>query len=262
MKIPVMSIDFIKFKLISDRRILIIASLFLALTIFPLTVLATDVPVKSSSRKVIVLDPGHGGHETGAIGSEGVSEKNIVMAFSRIVTQKLKNRYQVLLTRKDDYGIDIQDRIALANQNRADLFISIHTGGSALRNPSGVSLFYYEMPSPMKSPLGMDSYDSAEDTQHLAAWDGQPPELKEKSKYFAELIKSRLLESDQNLKIVIEGAPMLVINGADMPALLIEIGYVTNPTELKMLQDQEVMSNYAQSISRAIDDFFSDDLRL
>ena len=227
-----------------------------------MTVKATEISDPDRSGKVIVLDPGHGGHETGAINTEGVAEKTLVMKFCRLFAQKLKNRYKVLLTRKDDYGIDTQDRIALANQNQADLFISIHTGGNLLHNPSGVSIFYYEMASSMTPLFGLESYSSGEDTHHLVAWDRQLPELTEKSKYFAELIKHRLLESFRDLKVVIEGAPLYVMIGANMPALLIEIGYLTNPKDAKALQDPDVLSRYAQRISQAIDDFFSDDLLL
>jgi len=211
--------------------------------------------------RIVAIDPGHGGHDTGARGSENLLEKHVAIRFSKILADQLKTKYKVLLTRTDDYDVPFEDRVAKSNHAQADLFISIHTGGSLLHNLSGVSIFYYEKPP--GSAYGPDTAaHAATAVNQLALWDVVTPEHIERSRYLAELIKLRLLENNNNLKLTITGVPLFVAVGADMPTLLIEIGYVTNPGDAQLLNNTEVLIGYAGSILKAVDDFFSNKLRL
>ena len=211
---------------------------------------------------IIVLDPGHGGNDMGARGSENMTEKQVAMTFAGVMTERLKETYKVALTRKDDYQIGLFERPALANHLRADLFISIHTGGSFRSYSRGMSLFYYDAPS---------NADAASETQiaYLTAspgtiktWDQKRPELVKKSRYLTELIRKRLTQADKDLKLTSTGAPLIVMSGANMPAILIEIGTITNPLDAKALNDKTYLSNMAQAVCDAIDDFFSNERRL
>ena len=93
-------------------------------------------------KKTIVLDPGHGGYDKGAQGPDGTFEKNVTMEFARVLAAKLEKTYKVVLTRTDDYLVDSLKRTAMANHLHADLFISIHTGGSFLHHARGISFYY------------------------------------------------------------------------------------------------------------------------
>jgi N-acetylmuramoyl-L-alanine amidase len=173
----------------------------------------------------------------------------------------LIKQYNVILTRTDDYNVPVDDRLAKSNHAGADLFISIHTGGSMLRNQAGMSIFYFEKQS--LKELAPDVYPPDFSTPaHLEPWQFIKPVHIERSRYFAELLKKTLQEDQKNLKITNNGAPLLIAAGADMPAVLIEIGYVTNPGDAKSLNNTDILNSYAQSIARAIDAFFSDKLHL
>ena len=211
--------------------------------------------------RMIVLDPGHGGHNTGAAGSENLLEKHVAMTFSRILAKQLKNRYKVLLTRTDDYDVSLEDRLAKSNHARADLFISIHTGGSTLHNLGGLSIFYYEKP-PLKGLSPEESLSGSAIPERLEPWEYIKPIHIERSRYFAELLKMQLHEDQKDLKITINGVPLLIATGADTPTVLIEIGYITNPGDAKSLNNTDILNSYAKNIAKAVDAFFSNKLHL
>jgi N-acetylmuramoyl-L-alanine amidase len=213
------------------------------------------------SRRMVALDPGHGGHNIGATGPENLLEKHVTMIFSRILANQLKNRHKVLLTRTDDYDVRLENRLAKSNHARADLFISIHTGGSTLHNLGGMAIFYYEKP-PLKELSPEVSLSDSAKTEHLEPWDYIKPVHIERGRYFAELLRMQLQEDQKDLKITINGVPLLVATGADMPTVLIEIGYITNPRDAQSLNNKEILNSYAKSIVKAVDAFFSDKLHL
>jgi N-acetylmuramoyl-L-alanine amidase len=217
---------------------------------------AQEISPQRPPTGVIVLDPGHGGKDSGAIGHDNMTEKALVMAFARAMTKRLKTSYQVMLTRRDDYQITLFERSALANHHRADLFVSIHTGATIPSNPRGMALFYYE--SPVRNPFGSgfqpDSY--AESSLAIKPWELQRPQVVTKSRYLVELIKKRLLQSNKDLKLTSRGAPLIVLAGVEMPAVLIEIGHVTNPMDAKALKDDARLTELAGQVCDAIDDFF------
>ena len=95
-------------------------------------------------KKIIVIDPGHGGYDNGAQGPDETFEKNVSLTLARILAEELGNTYRVILTRTDDYWLDIPARTATANHVAADLFISIHTGGSYLHKASAMTLYYFK----------------------------------------------------------------------------------------------------------------------
>ena len=210
---------------------------------------------------IVVLDPGHGGHNTGATGSENLLEKHVVMKFSRVLAEQLKTRYKVLLTRTDDYNVPFEDRLAKSNHAQANLFISIHTGGSMLHNLAGISIFYYDKQTVKELSLE-ESLSGSTEAKHMEPWEYIKPVHLERSRYFAELLKMKLLDNQKDLKITITGAPLLIAAGADMPTVLIEIGYITNPGDAKSLNNTDILNSYAKSIVKAIDTFFSDKLHL
>ncbi len=237
--------------------------LFLSIILLSVTIVrADDTLPKDRQPNIIVLDPGHGGNDMGARGPENMTEKQVAMTFVGLMAERLKKAYTVVLTRKDDYQIDVFERPALANHLKADLFVSIHTGGSFRSYPRGMSLFYYKDPSHNAAAFETQTSILSEPSSAIKVWEQDRPELVEKSRHLAELIRKRLIQADKNLKLTTSGAPLIVMSGADMPAVLIEIGTITNPLDARALRDETSLSNVAQAICNAIDDFFSNEHRL
>lgn len=205
--------------------------------------------------KTIVIDPGHGGYDVGAKGIENSLEKTIALTLARILESALANKYTVILTRTDDFWLNLPERTAKANHSKADLFISIHNSGSFLHQGDGISIFYY------KNDLGNRPLDEtsplkpAEENSSLILWsDTQKNHMKSSIVLCDSLQKS--LADIEGVKIRIIGAPLYVLAGAEMPAVLIEIGYLTSPVEEKKMNDANYLTHLARTISGGIEGFF------
>ncbi len=204
---------------------------------------------------VIVIDPGHGGHDRGAKGPEGTLEKTVTLNLARIIAVELSDTYKVILTRADDYELDVFGRTAAANHAAADLFISIHTGGSFQHQARGMSLYYYKEvsgPALVHAEEGLNVPGSSAQIP----WEKIQIRHKTTSRVLAELIRKRINEQAIFIESKIHGAPLLVLEGADMPAVVLEIGYITNPAEENSLRDINVLSGIAKGIRNAVDEYF------
>jgi N-acetylmuramoyl-L-alanine amidase len=217
------------------------------------------LPLFEDYKRIIVLDPGHGGQDPGARGPDGTLEKSVALTLARMVAAELEPEYKVTLTRTDDYGVDLVQRTALANHLKADLFISIHTGGSFVYSTEGTLIYHYQNVSapPPTGEEGPSIRNKNENSPVL--WDRVQNRYLEKSRSLARMIFARLssLNSIKNRRI--QGAPLAVLQSADMPAVLIEVGYLTNPLAEKNLRNQRFLRDLAAEISRGIEDFFSKD---
>ena len=239
----------------------IIVTLFL-LIMFAHSAIAKENSNKSQFQiqaKIIVIDPGHGGYDKGAEGSDGTFEKNVTMEFARVLALELEKTYKVILTRTDDYWVDILGRTAMANHAKADMFISIHTGGSFLHQAGGISLYYYEESSTPALMLETESMEESKSSNLKELWSNIQDRHQRNSKVLTERILNSLKEKvGENVEhsAEIQGVPLMVLEGADMPAILIEIGYITNPKEEKSLNDIIELTFLAQKIKKGIDDFF------
>lgn len=213
-------------------------------------------PIFAKQKKTIVIDPGHGGHDKGALGPEGAFEKNVTLELARMVAAELENTYRVILTRTDDYFLNIPSRTSMANHAKADLFISIHAGGSFLHQVSGITLYFFNEISESVLTPDADPSKPLETINHQSFWSDIQNRHQKSSKILAKLLLNHISEQTIFKKSEILGAPLMVLEGADMPAVCLEIGYITNPAEEKSLQDTSVLSNIAQGIRNGIDDFF------
>jgi len=215
-----------------------------------------EKPILAKQKKTIVLDPGHGGHDKGALGPEGTFEKNVTLELARMVAKEFENTYRVILTRTDDYFLDIPSRTSTANHEKADLFISIHTGGSFLHQPIGITLYFFkQIAAPALTPAA-DPSKPYKRMNHRSVWSDIQNAHQITSKILAKSLLNRINEQTIFKKSEILGAPLMVLEGADMPAVCLEIGYITNPAEEKSLQDIHVLSNIVRCIRKAVDDFF------
>jgi N-acetylmuramoyl-L-alanine amidase len=214
-------------------------------------------PLFEAYRRIIVLDPGHGGHEIGARGADGMTEKTVTLELAQLIAAELMRDYQVKLTRTDDYQVDLDNRTALANHLKADVFVSLHTGGSFVYSTSGFNIFYNQNAS--ESSLNRRQNSARLDENHNKAtpWDRIQKSYQERSRILAQIMSSRLGNLNYIKNIRVQGASMVVLQGAQMPAILIEIGYLTNPAEEKSLGNSQVLKDIATVISGGIDDFLS-----
>ncbi|MBW2605147.1 MAG: N-acetylmuramoyl-L-alanine amidase [Deltaproteobacteria bacterium] len=240
-------------------HIVIISFLFIMLAHPAITKAKFNKHHNPIQKKTIVIDPGHGGFDKGARGPDGTFEKTVTMELARVLAAELEKTYKVILTRTDDYRVDILTRTATANHLNAEMFISIHTGGSFLHQASGISLYYYEKIKTSAFVLETESMEESKSSSFNELWSNIQGRHQKNNKVLAEGIlnsfKDKMGEKvEYNAEI--QGAPLMVLEGADMPAILIEIGYITNPTEEKSLNDINVLSDIAQKIKNGIDVFF------
>jgi N-acetylmuramoyl-L-alanine amidase len=211
----------------------------------------------------IVIDPGHGGHDTGTIGPNGLLEKDLVLDVGRRLGKLLEARLgaPVVYTRDDDTFIPLETRTAIANQEQADLFVSIHANSSSDPDARGVETYYLNFTS---SPEALEvaarenavSDKSIHELQDLV----KKIALKEKideSKEFAGDVQ-RALHSGLAAKSPgirdrgVKKAPFIVLIGANMPSILAEISFVSNPGDERHLETPEYRQKIAESLFRGI----------
>jgi N-acetylmuramoyl-L-alanine amidase len=211
----------------------------------------------------IVIDPGHGGHDTGTIGPDGLQEKDLVLEVGRRLGKLLETRLgaEVVYTRKDDTFIPLETRTAIANQQRADLFISIHANSSQDSAARGVETYYLNFTS---SPEALEvaarenavSEKSIYELQDLVKKIALKEKIEE-SREFAGDVQESLHSSlaakspairDRGVK----KAPFIVLIGANMPSILAEISFVSNPADEHRLETSEYRQRIAESLYRGI----------
>ena len=234
----------------------VIISLLGLISAHGLQVRAVSAAREWSSRKVIVLDPGHGGADLGAVASSGLTEKAVTLSLARKIKDRLSGTFAVHLTRDNDLAVDIQRRTELANHYRADLFISIHAGGAFERSGSGVVVFLQGPPSGTGSNLPQQGSDSWRERKEPPPWAGLWIEHAAESRALAEIMHQNLTDKTTPESKGLRQAPVLVLEGADMPAVLVEVGYLTHPGEGTALGTSEGVSAVAESICRGIEQFF------
>jgi N-acetylmuramoyl-L-alanine amidase len=211
----------------------------------------------------IVIDPGHGGHDTGTIGPNGLEEKDLVLEVGRKLGKLLETRLgaEVVYTRKDDTFIPLETRTAIANQQRADLFISIHANSSHDSGARGVETYYLNFTS---SPEALEvaarenavSEKSIYELQDLVKKIALKEKIEE-SREFAgdvqESLHSGLAAKSPAIRNRgVKKAPFIVLIGANMPSILAEISFVSNPADEHRLETSEYRQRIAESLYRGI----------
>jgi N-acetylmuramoyl-L-alanine amidase len=211
----------------------------------------------------IVIDPGHGGHDTGTIGPNGLEEKDLVLEVGRRLGKLLETRLgaEVVYTRKDDTFIPLETRTAIANQERADLFVSIHANSSRDPDARGVETYYLNFTS---SPEALEvaarenavSEKSIYELQDLVKKIALKEKIEE-SREFAgnvqQFLHSGLAAKSPAIRDRgVKKAPFIVLIGANMPSILAEISFVSNPTDERRLETSDYRQRIAESLYRGI----------
>ena len=216
----------------------------------------------------IVIDAGHGGHDTGTIGPNGLLEKDVVLDVAKRLGRLLETRLgaEVIYTRQDDTFIPLETRTAIANRERADLFISIHANSSRDADARGVETYYLNFTS---SPEALEvaarenavSEKSIHELQDLVKKIALKEKIEE-SREFAGDVQESLYGglSLNNAGIRNRGtkkAPFIVLIGANMPSILAEISFVSNPTDERKLETSEHRQRIAESLYRGVSKYAS-----
>jgi N-acetylmuramoyl-L-alanine amidase len=211
----------------------------------------------------IVIDPGHGGHDTGTIGPNGLEEKDLVLDVGRRLGKLLETRLgaEVVYTRKDDTFIPLETRTAVANQARADLFVSIHANSSHDAAARGVETYYLNFTS---SPEALEvaarenavSEKSIYELRDLVKKIALKEKIEESREFAGDVQQS--LHSGLAAKSPairdrgVKKAPFIVLIGANMPSILAEISFVSNPTDERRLETAEYRQRIAESLYRGV----------
>ncbi|HLJ29320.1 MAG TPA: N-acetylmuramoyl-L-alanine amidase [Candidatus Angelobacter sp.] len=216
----------------------------------------------------IVIDAGHGGHDTGTIGPNGLMEKDLVLDVALKLGKLLEDRMgaEVIYTRDDDTFIPLETRTAIANKEQADLFISIHANSSSDSTARGIETYYLNFTSSAdalevaarENAVSEKSIHELQDLVKKIALKEKIGESREfaldvqKSLYSGLLLKSPGLH-DRGVK----KAPFIVLIGANMPSILAEISFVSNPTDEKKLKTGEYRQRVAESLYKGISKYVS-----
>ena len=223
-----------------------------------------DAKAAQSAIKRIVIDPGHGGHDTGTISASGMREKDLVLDVGRRLKAYIKHNYpdvEVIMTRDSDRFVALEERTAIANSHRADLFISIHANASPSRAASGVETFFL---SPDRAPAE-DLQAAARENARLASnktADKPEPmfasvtvgnrvaESRELARYIqAGLVRGIGAQSPRTaMNRGVKHAPFVVLLGAAMPSVLAEVSFLSNPKDDALLQTGPFRERVAASL--------------
>ncbi|HYL04642.1 MAG TPA: N-acetylmuramoyl-L-alanine amidase [Thermoanaerobaculia bacterium] len=219
-----------------------------------------------SSTRTIVVDPGHGGTETGAIGPGGIAEKELTLVLARDLEARLTQRLpvRVVLTRNDDTKLPLDNRTAIANQNKADLFISLHLNSSLGTGAHGAETYFLssqatdtraETAAASENVGGQAAAgDAGQENQDLQMllWDLAQSHHLAESQRFAGLVQAELNQALELKDRGVKQAPFRVLMGAAMPAVLVELGFISNPDEESKLQNPAYRANLVEALVRAV----------
>jgi N-acetylmuramoyl-L-alanine amidase len=208
-------------------------------------------------KKVIVLDPGHGGDDIGARGPDGGLEKDAALTLARIIAKKLKPAYEVVFTRNGDYQVDLTKRTSVANHKKADLFISIHTGGSSRYQTNHWAVYYYAATNQTADGYGQPAASLYATGDSRQLWDTVQARHQADSKFFAHCIKNKLKNIPGIPGIDVSKMPLRILEGADMPAIIFEAGYLTNPKAERQLKNKAFLTDVAVHVRKGIEIYFN-----
>jgi N-acetylmuramoyl-L-alanine amidase len=212
--------------------------------------------------RLIVLDAGHGGHDSGATGPNGVMEKDVVLDVTKRVARLVEDGLgvKVVLTRGTDVFVPLRDRSNFANKQRADLFVSIHANAHPQAVSEGVEVYFLsseasdsnarQVAAVENGVIQLESPASRQKTNVLKSilWDLAQSEFQQESSFMAETVLDSMTKSLRLVTRGVKQAGFYVLGGATMPAILIEIGFLTNLKEERKLGTPE----HREAVARAI----------
>lgn len=226
--------------------------------------------VKSGSRPLIVIDPGHGGPDGGADAPNGAKEKNIVLEFARELQRLLvsADRFDVALTRDDDSFLRLEERVAIARENKADLFISIHADTFEDADVQGASIYTRdERATDVLDKVLAENENRADIVAGFAAPDTQANvinilvdlmrrEMRRQSYVAAKSMIAHLEPSIRLRKFPLRQADFFVLQAPDVPSILVELGFLSNNEDIANLTAEAWRDRTAEGLARGIAAYF------
>ena len=214
--------------------------------------------------KRIVIDPGHGGIDPGAIGYlKGVREKNVTLEISRRLARKIRQRLgcEAILTRDSDTFLSLEERTALANTKNADLFVSIHTNANKTRASCGVETYFLNLATD-KDAILVAARENATSAKNISDLEAILSDLMKNAKidessrlagYVQEAMVRKLKPKYSRINDKgVKQAPFYILLGAEMPCILVEVAFITNPTECRRLNTAGYQEDIADAITTGI----------
>ena len=216
--------------------------------------------------KTIAIDAGHGGRDPGAIGKNGLREKNITLDIARRLAVLVKDRLgcNIVMTRDRDVFIPLEERPAIARMKGADLFVSIHINASPKRKTRGIETYVQSLTASDREAMATAARENAMSTKKLSELKSELDRIFadltrddkiEESLYLADAVQGSLISSlkpvnrhADDLKAKVKRAFFYVLINTEMPSILAEVGFISNPDEEKLLRKE----SYRQSIAEAL----------
>ena len=228
-------------------------------------------PSARGKAELIVLDPGHGGKDPGAIGYTGTYEKHVAFAAARELQRQLQadSRFRVLLTRNRDVFIPLEDRVGWAQRQGAALFVSMHADALTDHGVRGASVYTLSDTASDAQTAALAQRENSADRFADTAFHDQPPEV---ARILLSLVRQETRTGSARLQHGLVGAlerdvPMLqnparhagfvVLQAADIPSVLVEMGFMSNPQDEAALRRPEHRAAVASAMKRAVDAFFA-----
>ena len=233
-------------------------------------------PAKRSNdgRPLIVIDPGHGGPDTGTVASSGEMEKAIVLEFAQTLSEKLEKsgKYRVLMTRTDDRFVPLGERVRFARHEGAALFVSVHADALAARGEAdvrgatvytlsdtasdGEAARLAEDENKADAIAGVDLSSEPEEVAGILV-DLAQRETKNFSHHFARTVVGELKTAAKLHRNPLKSAGFKVLKAPDVPSVLIELGYVSNKQDLKLMTSDAWRARTSEAVAQAVNTFFS-----
>lgn len=221
-------------------------------------------PVEAPGIHTIVIDPGHGGKEVGAIGPNGLMEKDATLALCQKLVASLSSKIgvRVVLTREDDSVVSLDQRTAIANQYKADLFLSVHMNAAGVKGAHGSETYFLSLEASDELARKAAEAENAAGTQagqpaatsdlRLILWDLAQQEYLHESSRFAQAIQEEMNDATNVPSRGVKQAPFKVLVGATMPAALVEVAFISNPDEEAKLRNEEFQIRVVEALTRAV----------
>ena len=249
-----------------ERTALAAAVLFAIALVFAFPGPAAAASPQDQALRTVVIDPGHGGLETGAKGKFGNLEKDITLAVSLKLKALIEKDmgFEVVLTRDRDVDVSIENRSAIANNRKAGLFISIHANGSVQRKAAGSETFFLSLNATDEetrrlaylennsSTLQSRIDPSSDDDLMMILWDMAQNAYIKQSSRLAEIVQGELDAMLGTRNRGIKQAPFKILTGVACPAILVEAAFISNPDEEQKLASDEFQTKVAEAIYRGL----------
>ncbi len=212
-----------------------------------------------SAFRTIAIDPGHGGDDDGVKSAEGAKEKDLTLAIARRFKGVIEARLglRVILTRDDDRNVPVDERTSVANNNKADLFVSLHVNGSMRPATQGASIFVaaFDRDAAQAAAGGgerVPTFGGGSREIELVPWDLAQTRHLDQSSAFADLLQQAFHDRVPLAAKPVDRAPLRVLESANMPAVLVELGYLTNAGQAKLLAGDGFQNAIVQALFDAI----------